>query len=73
MVLPFGKELPRGGIFFYKGIKLIPGDGSTLSFWHDIWIDGTLLCRLYPEIYGLVTNKSAWIADYLPRGEARAH
>lgn len=57
---------------FVKGIPINPGDGSSISFWHNVWLGGKPLCICFLGIYRLVHNKIAWIFDYLCReGEGR--
>jgi hypothetical protein len=43
--------------------KLIPGDGSRISFWGEAWCVNVPLLEAYPGLYSLANNKEASIAD----------
>jgi hypothetical protein len=48
---------------FSSHIKLIPGDGSRISFWEEKWCGGLPLMEVYPGLYNIASNKEASIAD----------
>nr|GEX25166.1 RNA-directed DNA polymerase, eukaryota, reverse transcriptase zinc-binding domain protein [Tanacetum cinerariifolium] len=41
------------------------GNGLCMKFWKDLWIGDTRLCKLFPRIYALETNKDALVAEKL--------
>ena len=47
---------------FSTHIKLIPGDGSRISFWEK-WCGGSPLMEVYPGLYSIASNKEALIAN----------
>jgi hypothetical protein len=48
---------------FSNHIRLIPGDGSRISFWGEAWCGNVPLLEVYPGLYSLASNKEASIAD----------
>jgi hypothetical protein len=48
---------------FSNHIRLIPGDGSRISFWGEAWCGNVPLLEVYPASYSLASNKEASIAD----------
>jgi hypothetical protein len=57
------KHIRRGWECFSKFIKFEVGDGSQISFWHDIWCGDQPLKVSYPELYRIARNKEAWVSD----------
>ena len=39
------------------------GDGSTVSFWNDLWIGDSKLSSLFPRIFSLETSKECMVND----------
>jgi hypothetical protein len=58
-----GNILVRNGRHFSYHTKLIPGDGSRISFWGEAWCVNVPLLEAYPGLYSLASNKEASIAD----------
>jgi hypothetical protein len=50
---------------FSSHIRLIPGDGSRISFWGEVWCGSSPLKEAFPGLYSLACNKEASIADNL--------
>jgi hypothetical protein len=50
---------------FSSHIRLIPGDGSRISFWGEVWCGSLPLKEAFPGLYSLACNKEASIADNL--------
>jgi hypothetical protein len=48
---------------FSHHTRLIPGDGSRISFWGEAWCDNVPLLEVYPGLYSLASSKEASIAD----------
>ena len=44
-------------------IRLIPGDGSRISFWGEVWCGSSPLLKVFPGLYSLTSNKKASIVD----------
>lgn len=65
------KSIVSKWVSFRRGIKIVPGDGSTISFWHDVWLGEAPLCDRFRVFYNLAQNRNAWISDYLYREEGR--
>jgi hypothetical protein len=49
--------------YFSNFIKLIPGDGSKISFWREAWCGNSPLSEVFPGLFSLASNKEATIAD----------
>jgi hypothetical protein len=48
---------------FSSHTKLIPGDGSRISFWEELWCGNSTLKEAFPGLYNIASNKEASIAD----------
>jgi hypothetical protein len=48
---------------FSNHIRLIPGDGSIINFWEEVWCGSSPLLEVYLGLYSLASNKEAFIAD----------
>jgi hypothetical protein len=55
--------ISKGWHNFSNHIRLIPGDGSKISFWGEAWCSSVPLLEVYQGLYNLVSNKEAFIAD----------
>ena len=66
---PYGvgvwKHIWRGWEGFSRFIKFGVGDGSHIRFWHDIWCGEQSLKEAFPELFQIVSNKEAWVKDYM--------
>ena len=45
------------------------GDGRRINFWSDVWCGVEALCNRFPNLFNLVTNKEAKVADIWDRRE----
>jgi hypothetical protein len=48
---------------FSSHIRLVPSDGTRISFWGEVWCGSLPLLEVYPGLYSLASNKEASIAD----------
>ena len=48
---------------FSSHIRLIPSNGSRISFWEKVWCGNSSLKEVFPGLYSLASNKEASIAD----------
>ena len=48
---------------FSSHTKLIPGDGSRISFWEEVWCGNSPLKEAFPGLFSIASNKEASIAD----------
>jgi hypothetical protein len=62
-VMGFWKFISKEWHHFSSHIRLIPGDGSRISFWGEVWCGSSPLMEAFPGLYGLASNKEASIAD----------
>jgi len=49
------------------------GDGSHISFWHDIWCGIKLLKHSFTELYSIARNKEASVSNYLDLSSSFIH
>jgi hypothetical protein len=57
------KSISKEWHHFSSHIRLIPGDGSKISFWREVWCGSSPLREVFPGLYSLASNKEATIAD----------
>jgi hypothetical protein len=50
---------------FSRFTRFVVGDGSNISFWHDLWCGDTALKVAFPALFGIARVKDASIADNL--------
>jgi hypothetical protein len=55
--------ISRNWHHFSSHTKLIPGDGSRISFWEELWCGNSTLKEAFPGLYNIASNKEASIAD----------
>jgi hypothetical protein len=55
--------ISRDWLCFSSHTKLIPGDGSRISFWEEMWYDNSTLKEAFPGLYNIASNKEASIVD----------
>ncbi|KAL9683503.1 hypothetical protein QQ045_015325 [Rhodiola kirilowii] len=48
---------------FKKGLKLKLGNGSSTSFWHDVWLGDKSIKAQYPKLFLLAINNSASVRE----------
>jgi hypothetical protein len=49
------------------------GDGSLISFWHDVWCGIEPLKLSFPELYSIARNKEASVSNYLDLSSSYIH
>ncbi|KAH7838657.1 hypothetical protein Vadar_029549 [Vaccinium darrowii] len=55
--------------FVEDNIKISVGDGKSIRFWIDEWVDGKKLSTLFPGIFRAITNKEESLAEVWQRKE----
>jgi hypothetical protein len=50
---------------FLRFIRYGVGDGSHISFWHDIWCRDRSLKEAFLELFRIARNKGAWVRDHM--------
>jgi hypothetical protein len=73
----YGDNVPHAcskrGSFWWKDIfsfvndyravtQCVIGDGSSVLFWKDFWVDGTLLCDKFPRLFSFATSEDISVA-----------
>jgi hypothetical protein len=73
----YGDNVPHAcskrGSFWWKDIfsfvndyravtQCVIGDGSSVLFWKDFWVDGTLLCDKFPRLFSFATSEDVSVA-----------
>jgi hypothetical protein len=72
---------PKRGSFWWKDIcSLIDeyrsishcniGDGSTVLFWKDFWLNGELLCDKYPRLFSYALNEDISVSSFASMHDA---
>jgi hypothetical protein len=59
------KNIRKGWISFSRFTRFVVGDGSKISFWHDLWCGDTTLKEAFPALFGIARLKDAVVADNL--------
>jgi hypothetical protein len=74
----YGNRVPhaqsRRGCFWWRDIfslvedyrsitKCAVGNGTSILFWKDFWLEGELLCDKYPRLYSYAINEDMSVAD----------
>lgn len=59
------KNIRKGWDSFSRFTKFVVGDGSKISFWHDLWCGDTALKVAFPTLFGITRVKDTSIADNL--------
>jgi hypothetical protein len=57
------KFISRDWHRFSSHIRLIPGDGSRISFWEEVWCGKSPLKVVFLGLYNIASNKGASIVD----------
>jgi hypothetical protein len=48
---------------FKSFTRLVVGDGTRISFWHDLWCGDTVLKVAFPGLFGIACVKDASVVD----------
>jgi hypothetical protein len=66
---PFGvgvwKNIKKGWDSFSSYTRFVVGDGTKISFWHDLWCGDMTLKIAFPALFGIVRVEDASVADNL--------
>jgi len=66
---PYGvsvwKFIRRGWDNVAKYLCFVVGDGSHISFWHDLWCGDRPLKLCYLALYTIACSPDAWVVDNL--------
>jgi hypothetical protein len=61
------KNIRKGWDSFSRYTRFIVGDGSKISFWHDLWCGDTVLKVAFPTLFDIARLKDVVVADNLER------
>jgi hypothetical protein len=61
------KNIKKGWVSFYHYTRFVMGDGSKISFWHNLWCGDTVLKVAFPALFNIAHLKDAVVADNLER------
>ena len=61
------KYISMGWQFFKSHIRFIPGEGSRIRFWDDVWYGERPLKVVFPGLFNIARFKEASIAENLER------
>lgn len=53
--------------YFLDNIRFKIGDGTSISFWQDTWLDGKKLSDLFPRLFSIVQMREESLAAVLNR------
>jgi hypothetical protein len=59
------KHIRRGWEKFRNFVRFEVGNGSNISFWQDWWCGDRSLKQCFPDLFSIVRNKDAMVADNL--------
>jgi len=59
------KNIRKGWISLSCFTRFVLGDGSKISFWHDLWCGDTILKEAFPALFGIARLKGTVVADNL--------
>lgn len=54
---------------YSENISISIGNGLSTQFWIDPWVYDACLCRLYPRIFNVISNKDESVAEVFQRKE----
>jgi hypothetical protein len=40
------------------------GNGTSVRFWKDVWLDNSSLANQYPAPYNIAQRKNSWLQRY---------
>jgi hypothetical protein len=55
----------EGVVNFSKFVRFEVGDGSQISFWHNVWCGEQALKIPYPNLFSIARCKGSCVADHL--------
>jgi hypothetical protein len=61
------KNIRKGWDSFPHYTRFVVGDGSKISFWHDLWCGDIALKVAFPALFDIARLKDAVVADNLER------
>jgi hypothetical protein len=61
------KYICMGWQVFSNHFRFVPGEGSRIRFWEDIWCGDRALKDAFPDLFSIASNKGASIADNMER------
>jgi hypothetical protein len=59
------KNIRKGWDSFSRFTRFVVGDGSKISFWHDLWCGNTALKVAFAALFGIAHVKDTLVADNL--------
>jgi len=59
------KNIRKGWDSFSRFTRFVVGDGSKISFWHDLWCEDMALKVAFSTLFGIARVKGAAVADSL--------
>jgi hypothetical protein len=59
------KNIRKGWDSFSRFTRFVVGNGSKISFWHDLWCGDTALKVAFTAFFGITRVKDAAVADNL--------
>jgi hypothetical protein len=65
---PFWKGILRGREVFFQHGSFVIGDGLSIRFWKDHWLNRTPLMTQYPSLYSIVSHKNVTCCENLKSG-----
>jgi hypothetical protein len=48
---------------FRRHVKFVPGEGTKIRFWNDVWCGDSALKEAFPSLFIIASFKEASIAD----------
>uniref|UniRef100_A0A2N9IUG7 RRM domain-containing protein n=1 Tax=Fagus sylvatica TaxID=28930 RepID=A0A2N9IUG7_FAGSY len=68
---PYGvslwKTISKGWDSFKRFISFEIGDGSKVSYWHDVWCGDRSLKEMYPDLFAISCSPDSMVADLMRR------
>lgn len=61
------EKIRKGWDLFSRYTRFVVGDGSKISFWHDLWCGDTTLKVAFLALFDIARLKDAVVADNLER------
>jgi exonuclease III len=67
------KTISKDWSSFKRFISFEVGDGSRVSFWHDVWCGDSTLKESFPTLFAIACNPTALVADILQVNNGTPH